>query len=90
MLYRIHLDWAGFELTTLVVIGTECIDSYKSNYHTITSLHDPLHCHCHTDIKLAQIKLKKKYHTVGTVPKSNIKIIERGKIDTPNTLMHDH
>jgi hypothetical protein len=27
-------------------------------------------------------KLKnKKYHTVGTVPKSNIKIIERGKID---------
>jgi hypothetical protein len=30
MLYR-----AGFELTTLVVIGTDCIGSYKSNYHTI-------------------------------------------------------
>jgi hypothetical protein len=26
----------------------------------------------------------KKYHTVGTVSKSNAKIIERGKIDTPN------
>jgi hypothetical protein len=24
----------------------------------------------------------KKYHTVGTVSKSNAKIIERGKIDT--------
>ena len=24
----------------------------------------------------------KKYHTVGTVPKSNIKIVERVKIDT--------
>ena len=27
----------------------------------------------------------KKYHTVGTIPKSYIKIVERGKIDTPNT-----
>jgi hypothetical protein len=26
--------WRGFELTTLVVIGTDCIGSYKSNYHT--------------------------------------------------------
>jgi hypothetical protein len=31
------------------------------------------------------IKKKKKKTTVGTIPKSNIKIIERGKIDTPNT-----
>ena len=37
MLYRVHLVWAGFELTTLVVIGTDCIGSYKSNYHTITT-----------------------------------------------------
>ena len=27
--------WAGFELSTLVVIGTNCIGSCKSNYHTI-------------------------------------------------------
>jgi hypothetical protein len=27
----------AFELTTLVVIGTECTDSCKSNYHTITT-----------------------------------------------------
>ena len=27
----------GFELTTLVVIGPDCIGSCKSNYHTITT-----------------------------------------------------
>jgi hypothetical protein len=27
----------GFQLTTLLVIGTDGIDSYKSNYHTITT-----------------------------------------------------
>ena len=27
----------GFELKTLVVLGTDCIGSYKSNYHTITA-----------------------------------------------------
>jgi predicted GTPase len=29
--------WVGFELTTLVGIGTDCIGSCKSNYHTITT-----------------------------------------------------
>ena len=37
MLYRVHLAWAGFELTTLVVIGTDCTNSCKANYHTITT-----------------------------------------------------
>ena len=35
-LYRVHLTWAGFKLTTLVVIGINCIGSCKSNYYTIT------------------------------------------------------
>ena len=39
--YRVHLAWAGFELTTLVVIGTDCIGSYKSNYRTITTTTAP-------------------------------------------------
>ena len=30
-----------------------------------------------------------KYNTVRTVPRSNIKIVERGKIDTPNTQIHN-
>ena len=37
MLYRSHLAWAGFELTMLVVISTDCISSIKSNYHMITT-----------------------------------------------------
>jgi hypothetical protein len=37
MLYQVHPTWARFELTTLVVIGTDCIGSYKSNYYTITA-----------------------------------------------------
>ena len=32
----------GFELTSLVVIGTDCIGSCKSNYHTITTTPTPL------------------------------------------------
>jgi hypothetical protein len=37
MFYRVHLALAGFELTTLVVIGTDCIGiNCTSNYHTIT------------------------------------------------------
>ena len=38
-LYHIMLYtslWSRFELTTSVVIGTDCIGSCKSNYHTIT------------------------------------------------------
>jgi hypothetical protein len=30
-----------------------------------------------------------KYHTVETIPKSNIKIAERGKFDTLNTQTHE-
>ena len=41
MLYQVHLALAGFELTTLMVIGTDCIGSYKSNYHTITATTAP-------------------------------------------------
>jgi hypothetical protein len=38
MLYRVHLAWAGFELTTLVVIGTDCTDSWKTHCKAIYSL----------------------------------------------------
>ena len=42
ILYRVHLAWAGFKLTALVAIGTDCIGSYKSNYHTIMTMTAPL------------------------------------------------
>jgi hypothetical protein len=35
------LQWTRFELTTLVVIGTDCTGSCKSNYHTITTTTAP-------------------------------------------------
>jgi hypothetical protein len=41
ILYRVHLTWVGFEITTLVVIDTDCIGSFKSNYHTITTTMAP-------------------------------------------------
>jgi len=37
VLYQVHRAWAGFELTKLVVIGTDFISSCKSNYHIITA-----------------------------------------------------
>jgi len=36
-----------------------------------------------------KMKNKKKYHTVGTVPKSHRKIIEMCNIDTSSTQLHD-
>ena len=41
MLYQVHLAWAGFEVTTFVVIGTDCKGSWKSNYHMITIMTAP-------------------------------------------------
>ena len=41
MFNQIHLTWARFELTMLVVIDTDCIGSYKSNYHTIMATTAP-------------------------------------------------
>ena len=35
--YHAHLACVGFELSTLVLIVTYCIYSYKSNYHMITT-----------------------------------------------------
>ena len=38
MLYRVHLALAGFELTTLMMLGTDYIGCCKSNYYTITTV----------------------------------------------------
>jgi hypothetical protein len=37
ILHRIHLSRVGLGFTMLVVIGTDCIGNYKSDYHTITA-----------------------------------------------------
>ena len=43
LLYRVHLEMTGSELTTLVVIGNDCTGSCKSNYRTITTTTAPNH-----------------------------------------------
>jgi hypothetical protein len=42
----------GIELNILVVLGTDSIDSYKSNYHTSTNKTDP---HYITEILLKAV-----------------------------------
>ena len=37
ILHRVHVAWAGFELTTSVVMGIDCKGSCPSNYHAITN-----------------------------------------------------
>jgi hypothetical protein len=45
LLYWAHLTWVRYELTRLVVIGTDCIGSLKSNSHAMTTTTPPLeHC----------------------------------------------
>ena len=39
MLYQVHLAWAGFELTTLVVIATECTGNCKPAYYLASCIH---------------------------------------------------
>jgi hypothetical protein len=56
MLYWGYLAWAGFKLTTLVVIGTDCIGSCKSNYHTIMATTAPLQI---ISRYITSVKLKK-------------------------------
>jgi hypothetical protein len=71
-LYRVHLAWAGFELTMLVVIGTDCIGSYNSNYDTnrtktapIVEWTWPVHCYIVRGIHCASFVLN--FRTIPTV-----------------------
>jgi len=41
-LSQVTSPWSRFELTTSVMIGTDCIGSCKSNYHTITATTAPV------------------------------------------------
>ena len=62
-LYHIMLftsPWSRFELPTSVVIGTDCIGSIKSNYHTITATTAPFDYMDCRDIR-------RTFHTVNTL-----------------------
>ena len=46
-------------------------------------------CMCGVPSEKSNKMKNKKYHIVGTILKSNIKIVEWGKIDIPSTQLHD-
>ena len=74
-LYRVHIALTGFELTTLVVIGTSClhVGSYKSNYHMIKPTTVPL--------VIPLIKFKNNYHHAFFCVSAKFVRIARKKID---------
>jgi hypothetical protein len=65
MLFRVHLTLAGFKLTMLVVIGTDCIGSYKSNYHMITTMTSPILFLRKMSVKLHEIKIFQSEFSLG-------------------------
>ena len=50
-LFRKVVHWSRFELTTSVVIVTDCIGSCKSNYHTSTATTAPVSYYFHQNDK---------------------------------------
>ena len=75
MLYRVHLAWAGFELTTLVVIGVHCIGSCKTNYHTIMATTAPIKYSKSPSSVGIKVKVVKFIHSLTrmiTVPSKDI------------------
>jgi hypothetical protein len=58
-----------------------------TKYHTVVTITT-----YHTVVTITKnhtVVTNTKYHTVVTITKSNIKIVERGEIDTIKTQIHD-
>ena len=69
MLYRVYLTMSGFELTMLVVIGTDCIGSCKSNYHTITTALLTIQRRYNMDITyLNMLRAKQSFLVISPIP----------------------
>jgi hypothetical protein len=47
--------WNRFEITTLVMVGTDCSGSFKSNYHTIMTNPVPTKFYIYLFIALSQL-----------------------------------
>jgi len=65
LLYQVYLSWTWFE-PTLVVIGTYCIGSCKSNYHTITIMTAPT-CFLYHNSCLSSFQLKVYFMLISHV-----------------------
>jgi hypothetical protein len=77
--------WVGFKLKTLVVIGTDCTGSCKSNYHNITTTTAPqIESQWIIGIDIDTTTL---IHTVGNIKYYNIWTIMEFSIDYCNCIM---
>ena len=66
------------ELTTLVVIGTNCTDSYKSNYHMITTKTAPKNSKPKWDTHIPELGYGKKN---VKIPKRQSQYVNRRRKD---------
>ena len=66
----------GFKLITLVVIGTDCIGSCKSNYHTTTTTTAPLVIELYTFKLVQEVTSIEQSHVLKgyVIPVSSYKI----------------
>jgi hypothetical protein len=62
--------------------------SFFHSYH-LQNYHDSVQSFNSSFMKYKNKMQNKKYYTVRTFPKFNRKIVERSKINTPNTHIHD-
>ena len=74
-------QWAGFKLTMLLVIGTNCIDNCKYNYHTydqdgpIIALNIPLTCCSNVVITLTACCKTMSFVRGWLLPECNVTIL---------------
>ena len=72
MSYRVHLAWVGFEqLSKLVVIGTDYIGSYNSNYHTIMTTTTPFWYLVFPDYLFGALYMSIYFHIIDDNCKKN-------------------
>ena len=70
ILHRALLTCAGFELTTSLVVGSDCIGSFKSSYHTA---------------RPARFSKKSLWPDVGEITKMSVKF-EKNAVLTPRNV----
>ena len=92
MLYRVYLAMNGGSISQLewwwaliahVVVNPTTTRLWQRRHPTIQNNEKYVIIKSYYSL-IIYVKIKQDY-TVGTVPNSNRKIVERGKIDTPNT-----
>jgi hypothetical protein len=80
-------EWTLGQLTSKCITICRCPTQYTSFVNNFDIIKKNYYRRL---ILFIIIKWKnKKYHAVGTVPNSNRKMVERGKIATTNTQIHD-